>query len=68
MTIYMELVNNHFHDCAMTFIYNDKRFYGIVSLAQYLGNEYSDLDSDVWYSVTFVMNGMKIPYLEVLEY
>lgn len=68
LTVEMKIINNHFHDNDMAFVFDGKIFCCLTALAEHLGGEYRDLDSNLWRSVKFVFNNRKISYDEVLEY
>lgn len=68
LTVEMKIINNHFNDNDMVFVVDGKIFCCLAALAEYLGGEYLDLDSNLWRSVKFVFNNRKISYDEVLKY
>lgn len=68
MTVELRIINNHFRDNDMVFMFEGKIFCCLTALAAHLGGEYLDLDNILWRSVKFVFNNRKISYDEVLEY
>ena len=68
MTVELRIINNHFHDNDIVFVFDGKIFCHLTALADYLGGDYRDLDSILWRSVKFMYNNRKISYDEVLEY
>lgn len=68
MTVELHIINNHFHDNDTVFVCDGNVFCCLTALAEYLGGEYRDLDSNLWRSVEFVFNNRKISYDDVLDY
>ena len=68
MTVELRIINNHFNDNTMVFVFDGKIFCYLTALAEHLGGEYRDLDSNLWHSVEFVFNNRKISYDEVLDF
>ena len=68
LTVKMQIINNHFNDNNMVFVFDGKIFCCLTALAEHLGGEYLDLDNNLWRSVNFVFNNREISYDEVLEY
>ena len=68
MIVELHIIKNHFHDNDTVFVLDGKVFCCLTALAEYLGGEYRDLDSNLWRSVEFVFNNRKISYDDVLDY
>ena len=68
LTVEMQIINNHYHDNDMVFMFDGKIFCCLTALAEHLGGEYLDLDNNLWRYVKFVFNNRKISYDEVIEY
>lgn len=68
MKVELRIINDHFHDNDVIFAYDGKIFCGITALAEHLGGDYTDLNSILWRSITFVFNNREISYDEVLDY
>lgn len=68
LIVEMQIINNHFHDNDIAFVFDGKIFCSLAALAEHLGGEYLDLDSNLWHSVKFVFNNREISYYEALEY
>nr|DAH16987.1 MAG TPA: hypothetical protein [Caudoviricetes sp.] len=67
MLVKMMLLNDHFHDNDMVYIYNGKVFSSVDSLAKYLGGEYMDFDSLCWESIKVEHEGTVISGREMLD-
>ena len=52
----VKYINDHFHDNDLVYILHDKSYFSLSELANALGEEYSDGDSEIWTHIGFVLD------------